>query len=131
MFKTLRGSYFNQATWVKARRADMGADVFDKMYRSLYAFLSTLHVGQYFFVGNLCKKDPANYSLVVGMCEIYNNMDFFVNLDYEHETGKITILPPYCGKLSGWSGSEGYHPPDVYSQITKNPKLWGVDPADL
>lgn len=125
MSKCLRCVYFRYNPWVKEYRKYLGAIDFDDRYRALYRFLSTLNPGQYFYVKDLCKKNPENHDLVVGMCDIYYNMDFFVNLEYDEETDRITILPP-TGEMNA-----PYHPPDVYSKIVKSPKDWGVDPSGL
>lgn len=125
MSKYLRCQYFKKNPWIKEFRAYMGCVEFDNKYRALYKYLSTLNPGQYFIVREMCRKNPENHDLVVGMCDIYYNMDFFVNLEYDEETDRIYIRPPTGGC------KPPYHPPDVYSKIVKNPKVWGVDPDDL
>lgn len=125
MSKYLRCQYFKKNPWIKEFRAYMGCVEFDNKYRALYKYLSTLNPGQYFIVREMCRKNPENHDLVVGMCDIYYNMDFFVNLEYDEETDRIYIRPPTGGC------KPPYHPPDVYSKIVKNPKVWGVDPTDL
>lgn len=125
MSKYLRCQYFKKNPWIKEFRAYIGSVEFDSKYRALYKYLSTLNPGQYFIVREMCRKNPENHDLVVGMCDIYYNMDFFVNLEYDEETDRIYIRPP----TGGWKPP--YHPPDVYSKIVKNPKVWGVDPDDL
>lgn len=126
MSKFLRSSYFRLNPEVKRVRHEMGTEEFDSMYRSLYRFLSGLHIGQYFTVSKLCRNNPENHDLVVLMCDIYHNMDFFVNLSWEPELDRITVLPTLDGRTSG-----PYCPPDVYSKIVKNPKEWGVNPDDI
>lgn len=103
----------------------MGCEVFDAMYRKMYQFLSSLHIGQYFTVSKLC-KNPENHDLVILMCDIYHNMDFFVNLQWDEELDRITIMPTQDGRTSGPCS-----PPDVYSKIIANPKAWGVNPDDI
>ena len=95
------------------------------MDSSLSGYLSTIHTGQEFYIRKLCKNNPDNHDLVLGMIEIYYHMDLFVQLEYDEDEDKITILEP----TGGWKSP--YHPPDVYSMIVKNPELWGVDPDDL
>lgn len=125
MGKLLRCQYFASNQWVKEFRRALGPDDFDRKYRALYEFLSKLNPGQYFYVKDVCRKDPENHDMVIGMCDIYYHMDWFVNLEYDPDTDIVTILPPLHGVRPPW------HPPDVYSKIIKDPKLWGVDPNDL
>ena len=124
MGKLTRASFFKVNWWVGVSRFYMGADEFDTMYRRLYEYLSTLNPGQYFEIGTICKK-PENRQLVIGMCDIYYHMDFFVNLEYDKEKDCITMLQPLYGQKAP------YHPPDVYSKIVKDPRTWGVDPCLL
>jgi hypothetical protein len=53
-------------------------------------------------------------------------MDFFVNLDYNEELDRVTVMPTRNGIREGL-----YSPPDVYSKIIKNPEAWGVSPEDI
>lgn len=126
MSKFYRACYFRDNPQIKRIRSEMGNDVFDGMYRKMYAFLAKLHIGQYFVVSKLCRKNPGNHDLIVLFCDIYHNMDFNVNLEYDEQTDRITILPTEDGRTGG-----PYAPPDVYSKIVKNPLLWGVNPEDI
>lgn len=126
MSKSFRCFYFRNNPIVKETRRAIGPETFDKMYRQLYGYLSKLHIGQYFVVSKMCRNNPDNHDLVVLMCDIYANMDFFVNLEYDEQTDRITILPTTDGRTEGL-----YSPPDVYSKIVKDPKGWGVNPNDL
>lgn len=126
MSKYFRSTYFRYNPEVKRVRHEMGCEKFDAMYRSLYKFLSGLHIGQYFTVSNLCKRDPENHDLVILMCDIYHNMDFNVNLQWDEELDRITVMPTQDGRTSG-----PYCPPDIYSQIVRDPKKWGVSPDDI
>lgn len=126
MDKYLRGTFFRQNPIIKMTRHTMGCEEFDNFYRKMYNFLSRLQVGQYFVVSKLCKNIPERHGLVLLMCEIYNNMDFFVNLDYNEELDRITVMPTRDGINEGL-----YSPPDVYSKIIKNPEGWGVCPEDI
>lgn len=127
MEKFPRTEFFRYNPEVKAIRHAMGCEKFDAMYRSLYRFLSELHIGQYFTVANLCKKDPDNHRFVLLMCTIYNSMDFFVHLQYDAKQDRITVMPTFY-----YNQTEGrYCPPDVYSKIIKDPKAWGIDPNDI
>lgn len=125
--KTLRGYYFRQHPYVKEWRHYIGEETFDHMYRMTFAFLSKLLPGQYFYVKNLCKRNPDNHFLFLIMIDIYYNMDFFVNLTYDRETDKVTILEPNLTK----GMKQPYHPRDMYTEIIKNPELWGVNPDDI
>ena len=126
MSKVLRHDFFHYHPEVRQTRHAMGCERFDAMYRSLYRFLSGLHIGQYFVVSKMCRANPANHGLILLMCEIYRNMDFFVDLEYDPTTDRVTILPTQDGRTSG-----PYCPPDVYSKIIANPKAWGVSPSDI
>lgn len=126
MGKYLRSDYFRMNPDVRRVRHAMGTQVFDDIYRSLYRFLITLHIGQYFVVSKMCKNNPENHDLVIMMCDIYHNMDFNVNLSWDEELDRITVLPTTDGRTSG-----PYAPVDVYSMIVKNPKAWGVSPEDI
>lgn len=125
MGKWLRDQYFAYNPWVREYRRALGPEEFDRKYRALYEFLSTLNPGQYFYVKDVCRKDPGNHDLVVKMCDLYYHMDWFVNLEYDPATDKVTILPPLHDVQPPW------HPPDVYSKIIKAPRLWGIDINDL
>lgn len=103
----------------------MGCREFDEMYRSVYRLLSSMHIGQYLVVSKVC-RNPENRGLFLMMCEIYHNMDFFVNLDYDEAADTVKVMPTADGRTSG-----PYCPPDVYSKIIKNPTLWGVSPDDI
>ena len=74
----------------------------------------------------LCKRDPENHDLVILMCDIYHNMDFNVNLQWDEELDRITVMPTQDGRTSG-----PYCPPDIYSKIVAEPKAWGVNPDDI
>ena len=126
MSKYFRSVYFKYNPEVKRVRHEMGCERFDEMYRSLYKFLSSLHIGQYFQVSKLCRNNPENHDLVVLMCDIYHNMDFNVNLEWDEERDIITVLPTQDGRTRG-----PYCPPDIYSKIVASPKEWGVDADDL
>lgn len=126
MSKYLRSQYFRYNPEVKRVRHEMGCEEFDEMYRKLYKFLSSLHIGQYFTVSKLCRKNPENHDLVVLMCDIYHNMDFNVNLSWDEQADTITVMPTQDGRTSG-----PYSPPDVYSKIIADPKAWGVSQEDI
>lgn len=126
MSKYLRSQYFRYNPEVKRVRHEMGCEEFDDMYRKLYKFLSSLHIGQYFTVSKLCRKNPENHDLVVLMCDIYHNMDFNVNLSWDEQADTITVMPTQDGRTSG-----PYSPPDVYSKIIADPKAWGVSQEDI
>lgn len=126
MSKYLRSCYFRYNPEVKRVRHAMGCEEFDEMYRKLYKFLSSLHIGQYFTVSKLCRKNPENHDLVILMCDIYHNMDFNVNLSWDEEADTITVMPTQDGRTSG-----PYCPQDVYSKIIRDPKAWGVSPDDI
>lgn len=126
MSKYFRSCYFRYNPIVKQVRHEMGCEEFDEMYRKLYKFLSSLHIGQYFTVSKLCRKNPENHDLVILMCDIYHNMDFNVNLSWDEEADTITVMPTQDGRTSG-----PYCPPDVYSKIIRDPKAWGVSPDDI
>ena len=104
----------------------MGCAVFDELYRKMYKFLSSLHIGQYFVISKLCRNHPEYHDLVILMCDIYHNMDFNVNLSWDEEADTITVMPTQDGRTSG-----PYCPPDVYSKIIRDPKAWGVSPDDI
>lgn len=125
MSKYLRGTYFRYNPWVKEWREYLGPSVFDAKYRALFKFLSSLHPGQYFRVTDVCRSNPEYHDLVVCMCDLYYNMDFFINLEYNEETDMVMILSPFFGEKH----STGQV--DVYSKIVKDPKAWGADPCDL
>lgn len=126
MSKYLRSTYFRMNPEVRRVRHAMGCEAFDEMYRKLHAFLCTLHIGQWFQVSKLCRNNPDNHDIVLLMCDIYHNMDFNVNLAWDEEQDRITVMPTQDGRTSG-----PYSPPDVYSRIVKNPEAWGVDPEDI
>lgn len=125
MSKIFRSLYFRKNEWVRQMRRSMGPEVFDAQYRALYKFLASLAPGQYFHISDLCRKNPDNHFVVRKMCELYYHMDFFVNMEFDTKTDKVTILPP----LYGYDGV--YSPPDVYTKIVKDPKAWGVKPEHL
>lgn len=126
MPKYLRHDYFHYTPEVRRVRHEMGCEVFDAMYRKLYAFLITLQIGQWFTVSKLCRNNPANHDIVVLMCDIYHHMDFNMRLEYDPALDRITILPTQDGRTEG-----PYRPPDVYSSIVRNPEAWGVNPSDI
>lgn len=126
MTKYFRNVYFKYNPWVRELRGFYSSAVFDDMYRRIYRFLSGLYVGQYFEVGGLCRRDPANHDLVLGMTDIYFNMDFFVNLSYDAALDRISVLPP--SPLVSAKSFERYAPPDMYSRIVRNPSRYGVNP---
>lgn len=125
MRKVFRSDYFRLNPAVRMARKEIGKDRFDRMYRDMYAFLSGLHIGQFFVVSKLC-HDKGNHALVLLMCDIYQNMDLNISMDYDRDNDRITLLPTLDGRKSG-----PYCPPDVYSKIVKSPRLWGVNPNDL
>ena len=125
--KIPRTSYFKMNPWVKEIRNAMGHDAFDKAYRAVYKFTSSLHPGQFFFVRDLCKKDPRNHELVVRMLDIFYHMDFFEDFDYDVDTDKVTRNRPQHTIVMKWP----YQAPDVFSQIIKNPERWGINKEDI
>lgn len=122
--KLTPSAFFRCNPLIKETRRNIGAHEFDEKYKSLYGFLSSLRFGQYFYLKDLCGKNPQNEYLVRMMCEIYYHMDFFVNMEFDYATGKVTILP-----VNGYNTQ--YSPPDVFSKIIKNPERWDVDPETL
>lgn len=119
MSKHLRGTYFRYNAWYKLERERIGSEEFDYMYDQLYSFLSSLRPGQYFKVANLCLKNPSNHDLIINMCDLYRNMDFFIDLKYNAEIDRITILPPL-------HGGSVCTPPNMYKKLRESPKQWGV-----
>ncbi len=125
MSKYLRGCYFRFNPWVKQYRRAMGAEVFDAKYKALFDFLRTIRPGEHFKISSLCVQNPSNHIIIRKMIDLYYHMDFFVNLEYDEDNDRVTILPPLFG--AKFSAEQV----DVYSKIVKDPKAWGVDPDDL
>lgn len=124
MGKYFRDVYFKYNPWVREARAWYGRTRFDDMYRSIYRFIDGLCIGQYFCVGELCRREPANHDLVLGLVDIYYNMDFFVCLRYDAASDRVTVCPPHPGIYH--PDPARYRPPDVYSMIMARPNAWGV-----
>lgn len=122
--KSLRGNFFKEHPEIKEKRSAMGTRNFDEKYQSFFNFISKLSPGQYFFIQAVCKKDPANFDLILMFCHIYHNVEFSVNMEIDEETGKVSLLQPFIG--------DGLlPPPNMFSKIVKSPRAWGISPFDI
>lgn len=126
--KKLRTEYFRTNRWVKQLRHDFGEEEFDKYYRNVHRWLNSLYFGQYFEVKKICRNNPELHDMFLACCDIYYNMDYWVNIEYDETKDTVSVNRP---SLPGYTKTDHYWPPDVYSQIVKSPKIWGIDADDI